>query len=415
MDSTTVKRLSFLFLASGSAISAASIEDGLALKQAGDLAGAEAVFSAFIAADPADPGNPQALAERATVRSWQQNYDEALIDWREALLLRPQEVGWQVGQCRTLFWKGDVDRALVAIDQAIAMRADDPESWELKGDIARAAGKSELAIAAYREADRLLPNGSAAAKLNLPVALAPTAWRIDAYALVDRYSTERGNEPGFSLTAGYRHLSSAEADLDWYVQGGAARLDHFDAIDVTYGAAAGVQVLTRLQIHAGGTLTPSADFEPDWRTFGGVEVRVAQPLTLLFDLTHSDYSDPQQEVLTALPGLRLVPLAWLTLEGRLSFTTDHLAGTTSTPAFTDRTHGWQARLACDVGRVHPYISFAQGNEPAPPLPPAQTKAVWGGVVYDLSRSLALRADVAYEDRLDTYHRITLGAGVSVRF
>lgn len=408
-----IRSLTLLAALAGVA-AAASLEDGVALKQAGDHAGAEQVFSALIASGLADPLKAQVLAERATVRGWQQKYDEALADWAEAIRLNPQQTEWRAGQSRVLYWKGDLAKALTAIDQAITLRPTDPALWELKGDIARADGQRSVADAAYREADRLLPNGTAATKLAAGD-WTPTAWRIDAYALVDTYSTERGNEPGFSLTAGYRHLPLDTGDLDWYVQGGVARIDHFSFIDVTSGGEAGVQLLTHLQIHAGGTVTPHADFEPQWRAFGGVEVMVVPQATLLLDVTHSDYSNPQQQVLGVLPGLRLEPVQWLTLEGRAISSTDHLEATATTAATTDHTWGWQAKATLNLGRFHPYVAYAAGNEPERPLPAAETSAVWGGVVFDLSRTLALRVDAAYEDRVDTYYRTSLGGGVSIRF
>ena len=394
-----------------SVLSAASIDEGVALKQAGDHAGAEAVFSAVIAQEPT---NASAVAERAVVRSWQQKYQEALADYAEAIRLRPDETEWRVGQSRVLYWKGDCKKALISLDQAIALRPKDPALLELRGDIARADGQRAVALAAYREADALLPNGSAAAKLEAS-AWDPTAWRFDVYAVSNRYSNERGAEPGFSASLGYRSYPVGDSSWSWYAQGGIARIDQFGSTDVTYGAQVGAQVVKHLQIHAGGTVTPDAAFEPDWRVLGGVEIMVVPQATLLFDVTHSDYSDPQQEVVTALPGIRYEPNHWLAIEARVTFTADHLASTQTTPGATDHTTGWQGKVGLNVGRYHPYISYAQGREPEPPLPPAETTAVWGGLVFDFNRTLAFRADVAYEDRLDAYHRLSFGGGVSIRF
>ena len=394
-----------------SALGAATLEEGLALKQAGDHAAAETVFSAVIAHNPS---NATAVAERATVRSWQKKYSEALADYAQALALQPNETEWRVGQSRVLYWKGDYQEALRVIDQALVLRPHDPVWLELKGDIARAAGHRDVAQAAYAAADAVLPQGSAAAKLAAS-AWDPTQWRVDLYAVSNRYSNERDVEPGFSASLGYRSLAVPDSYWSWYAQGGIVRIEQFGSTDVTYAAQAGAQVLQHLQVHAGGTVTPEAVFEPDWRILAGVEIRVVQQATLLFDVTHSEYRDPQQEVVTALPGIRIDPNHWLTIDARAIFTADHLAGTETTAGITEHTTGWQGKVGLNLGRYQPYISYAQGSEPEPPLPPAETKAVWGGLVYEVNRTLALRADVAYEDRLDAYHRLSIGAGLSRRF
>ena len=385
---------------------AATFENGLEAKKEKDLPRAEAAFSDVILAEPK---NAQAWAERATVRGWQSKYDAAISDWRQAIALDGKNSEWYVGLARVMTWNGDRAAALVEIDRALLITPRDPALWELKGDLARDEHNQALALTSYREADRL-DHGSRASRIG-DVPWDATAWRIDAVGVRDHYSNARGNESAFVGSIGYHHASEGEDDREWYATTGVALLNHFNEHDLTIGAEAGVRLYPRLMLRATGTATPSAEFEPDWRAGGGCDVTLFKPVTLLFDLLHSQYNDNNQQVLVATPGIRLDPFRFVSLEGRYVASTDHVGAPVST---TEHTSAVQARVYFHLGRFHPFVGYAQGEEPDPPQPTTYGRSVWTGLVFDFDRNLSIRLDAAYEDR-DVYTRSSLGAGVILKF
>ena len=86
-----------------SLLTAASLDEALALKQDQRLPEAEAAFTAILADEP---GNLRALGERATVRGWQRRYPEAIADWKAVLARDPNQADAHVGLARVLFWSG---------------------------------------------------------------------------------------------------------------------------------------------------------------------------------------------------------------------------------------------------------------------------------------------------------------------
>jgi YaiO family outer membrane protein len=393
-------------------LSAATVDDGLAAKKAKDFPAAERAFSEVIAAEPKQA---QAWAERATVRGWQKKYQAAIGDWQQALALEPNNSEFHVGLARVQLWKGDRQAAMSALDRALLLTPRDPALWELKGDIARDDHNRPLALTAYREADRL-DHGDRAARIG-DVPWDATAWRIDLVGVRDRYSNDRTIESTFTASLGYRHVSEGEDDHEWYATTGVAQLNHYQQHDLTVGAETGYRLYPRLLLRATGTYTPDADFEPNWRVGGGCDVALFtptsffMPVTLLFDLQHSQYNDNDQQVLVATPGIRIEPHRLVTLEGRYITSTNHVGAPVSA---TEHTAAWQGRMYLNIGQVHPFVGYAQGEEPDPPQPTTYGRSLWGGMIFDLDRNLSLRLEGAYEDR-ETYNRMSLGGGVILRF
>ncbi len=385
---------------------AATFEDGIAAKNDKDFPTAERAFGDVITAEPK---NAHAWAERATMRGWQGNYAAAISDWQQALLLAPTNSDFHVGLARVWLWKGDRQAALSELDRALLLNPRDAGLWELKGDIARDDHNQALALTAYREADRL-DHGNRSSRIG-DVPWDATAWRIDLMGVRDQYSNARQQESSFAGSIGYHHASAGEDDHEWYATAGVALLNHYGEHDLTVGGEAGVRLYPRLMLRSMGTYTPHADFEPNWRVGGGCDVTLFGPLTLLFDLQHSQYNDNDQQVLVATPGIRYEPLRQVTLEGRYIASTDHVGAPVST---TQHTAAWQARVYLNFGRLHPFVGFAQGEEPDPPQPTSYGRSVWGGLVFDFDRNLSVRVDAAYEDR-ENYNRSSFGGGVTLRF
>jgi YaiO family outer membrane protein len=385
-------------------LSAATFEEGLALKKAERFAEAEAAFTSVLAADP---GQVAARAERATVRGWQQHYDLAIADWNEAIAARPQEPDYLVGLARVQFWKGDRAAALATLDRALLLKPRDPEIWELKGDIARADHNRSLALTAYREADRLDPRDRVGDKLGQDDR-PPQPWRIDVGGMRDEYSDIRSLEASGYASVAYADHPEEEGGPRWTSRLGTQVEHRFDAYDVTVEGEASARLYPMLRLIGRGGYTPSADFNYDWAVGGGLELRPMRNVGILFDLDHKEYRPAEQTVLQASPAL-VVGIWKLNLEARYRATVDHV------PGATDKGDAVIGKVGIDLGPVHPYIAYLQGREPDPPLPMTDVKAWWGGLIFDLDQNLSVRVDGAYEQRKDAYNRTSLGGGLTYRF
>lgn len=77
--------------------------------------------------------------------------DAAKADYDRALVLVPGHIGASLGLARLAVGKRDMDGALNLVDQAIAKSPSDAESLLLKGDLLRASGKPEQAVAVLNE------------------------------------------------------------------------------------------------------------------------------------------------------------------------------------------------------------------------------------------------------------------------
>jgi tetratricopeptide (TPR) repeat protein len=241
-----------------SLLTAASLDEALALKKDQRLPEAEAAFTAILVAEPE---NLRALGERATVRGWQKRYPEAIADWKAVLAREPNHVDAHVGLARVLFWSGQRQAALAELDRALLLSPRDVSIWELKGDIARADGNRTLALTAYREADRLDPQDRVSDRLGRMEG-PPTSWRVDVGGISDRYTALRSNEASGYANLGYAHRPERDGGPTWTAGGGVVVERRFDATDVGLQAEGTAKVTDRLRIGARGGYTPGADFMP---------------------------------------------------------------------------------------------------------------------------------------------------------
>jgi YaiO family outer membrane protein len=392
-----------------SLLSAASLDEALALKKEQRLPEAEAAFSAVLAAEPE---NLRALSERATVRGWQQRYPEAIADWKAVLAREPNQVDAHVGLARVLSWSGQRQAALAELDRALLLSARDASIWELKGDIARADGNRTLALTAYREADRLDPQDRVSDRLGR-IDAPPTSWRVDLGGISDRYTAVRSNEVSGYANLGYAHHPERAGGPAWTAGGGVVVERRFDATDVGLQAETTAAVTDHLRLGIRGGYVSDADFMPDWKVGGSLELRPVRPFALLFDVDHNEYKDSGRQVVQVAPGAALT--VWrVTAELRYRGSVDHVQGVTG------KGDAVMGRLSADFGRIRPSLAYLQGREPDPPFPIANVQAVWGSVEFPVDQTLSLRVDAAFEHRENAaggnlYDRTSLGGGLILRF
>ncbi|AXQ29983.1 YaiO family outer membrane beta-barrel protein [Solimonas sp. K1W22B-7] len=374
---------------------AASMEEGLRLKQQEKFAESAAVFAGLVRENPRDL---KALEQLATVEGWLQRYAESIAHWRMAIALAPQRADLRVSLARVLYWKGEHDAALAALDAALAAEPGNADAAVLRGDVLMAQGRPEAAREAYLKARQLPGADAAALETRLQRTQPPPRWRLDAGAAFDDYSELRGSEHSSFLQLGYRFSPSLTAYVHY------DQFDWFDTDDQTLSAGAywlpHPQWL--LQVEAGST--SDADFRPKTQYNLQVEWLLKGPVQPLLGYRWYEYDNGR--VATITPGLRWLPAPFsLELRHALSKNVDGSdTGVTSLRAAWEGSERWT-----------PYLLYATGKEALPPQPKADFDVYAAGLLCNVTPAFGLRLDYAYEDRPDFYERNTVALAASWKF
>lgn len=391
-----MKHTAVLLLACASqAANAATLEDGLRLKQEQKLEEAATVF-----AEVAEAGDPAGLEQLAIVLSWLKHYDESIVTWRRALAMAPERKDFHVGLARVLYWKGEHDLALTELDQALAAQPDNVEALTLKGDVLMAQNQAAAAREIYAQAKARGGESANLAELDAKLARAvvPTVWRLDAGGGYDHYSNAREHEYSAYTQLGY----SFSRALSVY-----AHYDHFDNFGATdeillAGGYVLIQDLVLLNVEAGGAVD-DADFRADSQAAIYADLLLDGFVQPLLGVRYLDYDNG--EVTTIIPGLRFLADA-AELELRYGIT-DNVDGR--------NTEVFSARASYHGDGYSPYIAIAAGEEALPPQALADIRIFAAGCVFDLSPTWGLRADYSFEDRKRVYEHDTFALGLTYRY
>lgn len=374
---------------------AASMEEGLSLKQQEKFVEGAAVFAELVRENPRDL---KALEQLATLEGWLQRYDDSISHWRQAIALAPRRADLRVGLARVLYWKGENAAALESLDAALDAEPKNADTLALRGDVLMAQGRVEAARAAYLAAQALPGADAAALATKLERARPPLRWRLDAGAAFDDYSKLRGSEHSTFLQLGYQFSPSFTAYLHY------DRFDWFDTDDqsLTAGAYWLPHPQWQLQLEAGST--SDADFRPKTQYNLQLEWLLKGPLQPLLGYRWYDYDNGRVATLT--PGLRWLP-APFSVELRYS-ASKNIDG--SDTAVTSLRAAWEGSE-----RWTPYVLYATGDEALPPQPEADFDVYAAGLLWNLTPAFGLRLDYAYEDRPDFYERNTVAVAASLKF
>jgi cytochrome c-type biogenesis protein CcmH/NrfG len=128
--------------------------DAVRLKKAGKHAAAAAAFQAIV---DSEPKNVDALEQLATLQGWLAKHDEALMTWRKALSLAPENSDLRLGLARVLYWKGETKSSLKELAAVLVSQPESAEAWTLNGDVLLADGRPGEARKAYKKAKSLAP------------------------------------------------------------------------------------------------------------------------------------------------------------------------------------------------------------------------------------------------------------------
>jgi tetratricopeptide (TPR) repeat protein len=117
------------------------------------------------------PGNYIAYYNLASALEAQGQTDEAVVQLREAVRVRPYYVPARAELGQLLASQGHTDEALQELQTAVRLRPDDPTAHYRLGSVLGSLGRSNEAIVEFTETVRLQPN-NADAHYNLALALA---------------------------------------------------------------------------------------------------------------------------------------------------------------------------------------------------------------------------------------------------
>jgi YaiO family outer membrane protein len=394
-------------------------DEAVRAQQQGDL---EAAATKFEYASRTAPKNVDVLVRLALVRGYLQEYEAALAAVNRGLRIDPYNTDLRLARARILGWAGRYDEALRAVDAVITQQPRNAEAYAIRGRIAFYQGRLAAADADYAAALRREPGNAEAAAGRADVARARRA--------AARGDTEAaGNTvPRWRIDAGYVHSQFSRLNLeDW--REGFIRIEHrwpsrtalslrvdtsnrFGTTESSVGAGIAQRFNPGLYGYLEGSVAPSADFLPRWAAALGGGGRIVGdrgpfgPLLLTADLRQRSYT--AGDVQNIDPGIVLYGFGgrvWLTAKWINAFDRE-----------TDtRLAGWYGRAdwqAASPLRVYGGSSDAPETEAGFTV---DTQSVFGGLAVDLHPSVRLNADIAREDRENSYIRNVYGVSLTLRY
>lgn len=411
---------------------AVQLGEGRRLRAAGKLPEAE---KAYRRALKLAPKNTDVLVALGLVVGSSQRFDEAEHFFDRALVIRPGLLDARLGKVRLAIWQGDATRARALIDDVLASAPNNVEALDLDarvalleadyaragqsfqrvlaldprnaealvglGDVRRAQGDDAAARQAYREALAIEP-GSADIEQRLAVP-PPRKWRLDLGSevsdLTDGLGDWTDSSAGLAYKLSPRTTISGRTRL-------ATRFGHTDLqiegrIDQAFSPA--------FSAYALAAATPDADFLARYSIGAGASWQVVAPeafgpLSLNVDARYDSFADT--DVTSIQPWVQAY-----VLDGRLGLSARwvHAEDDIGT-----RANGYVLRA--DL-LVTPRVNVFGGYADAPEIDDGAlvpTRTVFGGISFDVSDPLTLRASIAHEQR-PTFDRSIFGLGLTARF
>lgn len=409
------------------------MEQGRRLRAAGKLAEAA---QAYRRALKLSPRNTDVLVALGLVAGAGQRFDEAGQFFDRALAIKPGLLDARLGKVRLAIWQGDVPRARAIVDDVLASAPDNVEALNLDarislleadytragqsfdrvlasdprnaealvgiGDVRRAEGDDAAARAAYNQALAIEP-GSAEIEQRLAEP-PPRKWRFDIGTEVSDLTGGLGDWTESAAGLAYRLSPATTLSGRTRV---ATRYGHTDVqiegrIDEAFSPA--------FSAYALAAATPDADFLARYSIGAGASWQVVAPakafgpVSLNIDARYDDFANAG--VTTVSPWVQ-----GYILDGRLGLSARwvHAEDDIGT-----RADGYVLRA--DLAVTQRFNVFG-GYADAPEISDGTlvpTRTVFGGVSFDVTDPLTLRASIAHEQR-PTFDRTIVGLGLTARF
>ncbi|TGS13794.1 YaiO family outer membrane beta-barrel protein [Mesorhizobium sp. M2E.F.Ca.ET.209.01.1.1] len=409
------------------------MEEGRRLRQAGKLPEAEKVYRRAL---KVAPKNTDILVALGLVVGSSQRFDEAGHLFDRALAIKPGLLDARLGKARLAIWQGDTPRARSGIDGVLATAPDNVEALDLDGriallegdytraaqsfqgalalepqnaealvgigDVRRAEGDDDAARKAYSHALAIEP-GSADIKQRLAVQ-PPRKWRLDLGSEVSDLTNGLGDWTDSSAGLAYR-LSPRTT-----ISGHTRVATRFGRTDIQIEGRIDQAFTPAFSAYALAAVTPDADFLARYSIGAGASWQVVTPakafgpLSLNIDTRYDNFAD------TSVTSIQPWVQAYI-LDGRLGLSARWVHAEDDTGTVAD---GYVLRA--DVAVTKRFNVFA-GYADAPEIDDGAlvpTRTVFGGVSFDVSDPVTLRASIAHEER-PTFDRNIFGLGLTARF
>ncbi|MBZ9964482.1 YaiO family outer membrane beta-barrel protein [Mesorhizobium sp. BR1-1-2] len=409
------------------------MEQGRRLRAAGKLPDAEKIYRRALRLAPK---NTDVMVALGLVVGSSQRFDEAGHFFDRALATKPGLLDARLGKVRLAIWQGDAPRARALVDGLLASAPDNVEALDLDarvalleadyaragqsfkrvlaadprnaealvgiGDVRRAEGDDDAARQAYEQALAIEP-GSADIEQRLAVP-PPRKWRLDLGSEVSDLTDGLGDWTDSSAGLAYR-LSPRMT-----VSGRTRLATRFGHTDIQIEGRVDRAFSPAFSAYALAAATPDADFLARYSIGAGASWQVVAPakafgpLTLNIDARYDNFADTG--VTSISPWVQ-----GYVLDGRLGLSARwvHAQDDIGT-----RADGYVLRADLAVTQ---HFNVFGGYADAPEISDGTlvpTRTAFGGISWDVSDPLTLRASIAHEQR-PTFDRSIFGLGLTARF
>ncbi|RJT33368.1 YaiO family outer membrane beta-barrel protein [Mesorhizobium waimense] len=409
------------------------MEEGRRLRAAGQLPEAEKAYRRALGLAPK---NTDILVALGLVVGSQQKFDEAGQFFDQALAIEPGLLDARLGKVRLAIWQGDVPRARAMIDGLLGTAPDNVEALGLDarislleqnytraeqsfqrvlaidprnaealvgiGDVRRASGDDDAARDAYRQALALEP-GSRDIEQRL-AAPPQRKWRFDLGSEVSDLTDGLGDWTDSSAGLAYRLTPRTT------ISGRTRMATRYGRTDVQIEGRIDQAFSPTVSAYALAAATPDADFLARYSIGAGASWQIVAPakafgpFSLNIDTRYDDFANA--EITAISPWVQAY-----VLDGRLGLSARwvHAADDIGT-----RADGYVLRA--DLA-VTPGVNVFSGYADAPEISDGTlvpTRSVFGGISWDVTDPLTLRASLAHEQR-PTFDRTIFGLGLTTRF
>lgn len=414
-----------------------SLDSARALRRRGKFPEAEAVYKRVLAAHPRDV---DLLVDIGLMQAFQgeKRFADARATFEKAVAVEPKSIDARLGLARVDLYTGALDRADTAVTEILAQKPDYTDALSLRaqirlarhdargaerdftelakrdpkdsdalvglGDAVREQYRDEEALAIYRRAHGLAPDSRDIEKrLELP---ARPRWRLDLDGNYSRLSRGFDAWREGSAHLGYiideRTTVTIGSETDYRFRRFNTLID--GRIDNRWSSSLSSYV------RIGGS--PNASYRPSLLAEIGGSVEIWKGVGFLgatqatLDLGISHYRG-QGDVRSFNPGI-----AQYFADGRFRLSAKFI-GTLATN--DDRLAGYSIRGdALLTDKLSVFIGYADAPDNSDGLT-VPSKAIYGGLSYDVSDRLSVRVSVAHEDRINSYARTTYSLGLTARY
>ena len=337
------------------------------LGSTGDVADTRATLEARVAERPEDA---DALRRLAAADAAAGDLKAARRHIDRALLLAPQDLDIQLARANILLWSGQLEAASRQGDAIAAVAPDYPELAAFQSTLAKRRAESLLRISSLSFSQQVsratYTDGSW------------QTWSAQDAAVAIRFGRR---------TAGSMQFEHEDRGVsDTRISG---RFDRY---------------LEKGQIYLAGSVTPDPDFRESWSVAGGAEVRLGKSASALLDVRYAAYRSA--DVLLIQAGLRRSLSQDVRLTGRMI----NLFGGGS-----DYRIGGSIRLDYSAAEKTEYFLTASSYPDTEADGTRQTTGFAVGAAIALDDRLTLRTGGEFEQRQDSYHRLTATVGLAWRF